>query len=134
MSTDVYLGLVEQIDWDALPGTDKWNGNVAHRMGPIFPPAFGRRTPWDALVHQIMAHELDGKQVDWSAFAARLTKPQILTFMDGLYGPDCAEWYAKSARPGFDGFAEFIPYMRELQQFVEGLKDDETYALMAVET
>lgn len=134
MSTEVYIGSVDQIEWQTLPGTEKWNGNTAPRIGPRFPPAFGRKTPWDALVEAIMAHELDGKQVDWAAFAARVTKPQIVAFMDTIYGPNCAAWYDKAALPGFAGFAEFTTDMRELQQFVARLKDDETYALMAVET
>ncbi len=129
--TDVYIGSLDQIEWDESKWSQRtWDGNVPVRRGPFFPPTMGGGRPWDRLIDMIEAHELDGKQVDWGAFAARATRAQIVAFMDRISGPGCAEWYEQAA----PHFSHLVPDMHSLQDFVATLADDVTYALIAAET
>ena len=72
------------------------------------------------LIAKIESGELPGKQVDWGAWAANLSKQQILEFFDAVY-----------VRGGtsFSGLTTLVHDMRE---FIRALPEGH-YALVASE-
>ena len=74
------------------------------------------------LMNKIKSGELPGKQVDWGAWAANVTKQQILDFVDAVYEP----------HPGSMVSAGLEPALDELRDFTRTLPD-RRYALVASE-
>ena len=121
--TNVYIGALSEgpdpLDW----GRDPNVGNTPGRLGPFFPPA--RANEFLVLTRKIDAGALPGKQVDWGAFAANVTKQEIAAFMDDLYKDD---------RTYVDPLymPHLYPKLGELRAFVATLPEGR-YALVAVE-
>jgi len=115
---DVYIGYSddERFKWE---GGD-WSGNVPRRQSPFFPP----KAPFDKLVDKVERGELNGKQVDWGAWAAKVDKSYIIKFFKESYDED---WYEENPYP------PFIEQMNELKKFIEELDDTKVYILVASE-
>jgi hypothetical protein len=121
---DVFVGELfdgpDPLDW----GGD-WNGNTPNERGPYFPP-LGSGKPFWRVQEMIGSGEFPGKQVDWGAWAGRASKAQILKFIEELYGGD--DWY----RPG-SPMPHLYKQFQELLVYVNALRDDKEYALVACE-
>jgi hypothetical protein len=107
---DVYIGDLDDpsFKWDG----GNWNGNVPTRLSPFFPE--GGRV-WRVLIDRINAGTYVGKQTDFSGFVAKVTKQEILRFLDEMYSHD------------------MYNQLRELRQFVDNLDDKKKHALVASE-
>jgi hypothetical protein len=85
---DVYVGRLgegaDPLDW----GGD-WNGNTPSRLSPFFPSSGGRA--FSMLTDKVDSGQLPGKRVDWGAWAANVSKQQILDFFVEVYPPEAAE-------------------------------------------
>jgi hypothetical protein len=121
--TDVYIGRLsdgpDPLDW----GGDYRIGNVPHRLGPFFPPSRGGT--FHVLIGKIREKQYVGKQVDWGAWAATVTKDQILEFIEEVYQGD-RTYLDPSYMP------HLHPHLEELKVFVRSLPD-RTFALVASE-
>ena len=122
---DVYVGELsaspDPLDW----GGD-WNGNTPRDRGPWFPAVARSDDPFDLLIRKIETGELPGKKVDWGAWAACVTKAQILAFIAEAYTHD-HELANGTAMP------HLAQQMRSLLTYVQALCDEKTYALVAEE-
>ncbi len=121
---DVYIGFSEGYSW--TPDPDKFQiGNAPKRQSPFFPDG---STAFRRLVEKINSKVFHGEQVDWGAYAAIVTKEQILSFMEELYPP---EWQEKTIE--FNKCVGLPDEYGELKDFVETLSNDEKYILVASE-
>jgi hypothetical protein len=120
---DVYVGGLSQgpdpLDWGGPFGI----GNTPARLSPFFPPAIGR--PFSALIAKIKSQELEGKQIDWGAWAALVSRQQILDFIDEQYRGD--RTYSDPAYA-----PHLYPALGQLRALVAALPD-ERFALVALE-
>jgi len=121
---EVYIGRLsgsdDPLDW----GGDPSIGNTPPRIGPLFPPNLGKS--FRCLVGKIKDGQLSGKQVDWGAWAATVSKREILTFVEETYRGDRS--YSDP-----DYMPHLFPQMRLLLDFVHSLPDDGRFALVATE-
>jgi hypothetical protein len=120
--TDVYIGRLGEGS-DPLDWAGDWNGNAPARLGPFFPPSHGRA--FRMLIDKIESGELPGKQVDWGAWAANLSKQQIFDFLDAVYPTDPTN----SDRALLSGLE---PGVAEMRDFIRALPHGR-YALVASE-
>ena len=60
------------------------------------------------LIDKIESGELPGKQVDWGAWAANLSKQQILNFFNAVYEPDPGRTLFAGAKPFVDEMRDSI--------------------------
>jgi hypothetical protein len=121
MYLDVYIGWLEE-DGSLDKGEDPSIGNAPIRVSPFFPDG---SQAFSLLKDKIEAGEFKGEKVDWGAWAAAVTKQQIISFMDEHYGEDRKPWK--------EGFDNLYKQLRELEEFVEGLPEDKMVALVASE-
>ncbi|MGH3563245.1 MAG: hypothetical protein ACRDTN_16030 [Mycobacterium sp.] len=121
--TDVYLGEVSEgpdpLDW----GRDWKIGNTPARLGPFFPPNSGEA--FLKLIDKIERGELPGKQVDWGAWAASLSRQQILDFLNEVCATD-----STYLDPTF--IPHLYPLLDKMRDFNRALPD-RRYALVASE-
>jgi hypothetical protein len=121
---DVSIGKLsdaaDPFDW----GGD-WNGNTPTEGSPFFPPT-GNPLPFDRLLDKIWKGEFPGRQVDWGAWAAKVTKRQILAFIPECYGDTNRGGNPKVMEHLYGAFEELMAYVR-------ALPDDGSYALVAEE-
>jgi hypothetical protein len=119
---DVYIGYLDDLSFD-------WNGeNVPKRQSPFFPhiePFSSYDSPFHKLRNRIENCELEGKQLDWGAWAAKVDRQYINGFIQECYGRD---WHEKSR-----GLPHLINEMNSLKEFVDGLDPTKTYLLVACE-
>lgn len=80
MYRDVYIGYFEK-GFDHIG--DPYEGNSPFRISPFFP---GFSSHYFKLKERIADGAYDGRKVDWGAWAARVTKKQIIEFIDEEYG------------------------------------------------
>ena len=121
---DVYIGFSK--GYSLTPDPDKFNiGNTPKCQSPFFPDG---STAFRRLVKKIDSKAFQGAQVDWGAYAAIVTKEQILSFMEELYPP---EWQEKKRE--FNKMCGVPDEYGELKDFVEALSEDEKYILVASE-
>ena len=68
----------------AIGSTGAATGTATRR--PRYVPFFPARSglAFRTLIHKTESGELAGKQVDWGAWAANVTKQQILDFVDAV--------------------------------------------------
>jgi hypothetical protein len=124
---DVYVGSLsdgnDPLDW----GGDPQYGNTALRISPFFPPHGNvLDTPHNRLIDQIKQGTYSGKQVDWGAWAARVSKQQILDFIEETYLGD--DRYIDSTR-----MPHLYAWMQELMDCIKSLPNDGYFALVATE-
>jgi hypothetical protein len=120
---DVYVGRLKDpnFQWDVY-GTI---ANIPERLTPLFPLASWG--PFWKLFERIENGYYVGKQVDWGAWAAKVSKDQILEFFDEMYSHDAL---ALTGTP----FPWIIESVDELRESLEALPDDELYVLIALES
>ncbi|MEO6436485.1 MAG: hypothetical protein ABIP55_12100 [Tepidisphaeraceae bacterium] len=70
--------------------------------------------------------QLDGKQVDWDGWVARVSKAQLLQIIDDFYGTESDVHQGESEET-------HVRTLRHLLDFVRGLSDTDPYALVACE-
>src|SRR5215472_1903574 len=108
----------DPLDW----GGDPNRGNLPKKKGPDF-PSTAPLEPWGRVVDMIERGETPGKRVDWGAWAGRASKSQLLKLIEETYGKD--------------GPRNPTPYQykqyQDLLAYVNALRDDEEYALVACE-
>lgn len=123
---DVYVAELadgsDPLDW---PGST-WSGNSAKGITECFPPASGYGQPFFRLRENIERGEYKGKQIDWGAWAAILTKQQILTFIDDNYRGN--EWYTNPTKA-----PDLYEKLQAIVECVRSLPDGKSYALIAEE-
>jgi hypothetical protein len=82
--------------------------------------------PFSRLIKKISDGEIPGRQVDWGAWAAKVSKRDILDFIDEVYHDD--QWYSDP---------KLMPHLYENMQrllaYVRSLPDDGFFALVACE-
>ncbi|MBV9633778.1 MAG: hypothetical protein JOZ40_04040 [Methylobacteriaceae bacterium] len=119
MSSNVYIGRLsdraDPLDWGGEPRI----GNIPQRIGPFFPTGSGSRRPFPSLVAKIQRGELSGKQVDWGAWAASVSKQDIVDFIVETYRDD----------PLYGSFDK-VPGIEDVLAFIHALPD-EHFALVA---
>ena len=120
---DVYVGRLshgpDPLDWD---GSFRIN-NTPARLSPFFPPTSGRL--FSVLIAKIKNRELEGKQIDWGAWAAVLSRQQILDFIDEQYRGDPTYSDPNNA-------PHLFAALGQLRELIASLPD-ERFALVAVE-
>ena len=118
---DVYIGLLEDPKFSWEDGN--WDGNTPSATSPLFPPAMGA---FNELIDRIESGAYEGKQTDWGAWVAKVSKQQILGFIEDCYGQD--RYYTDP---------KYMPHlydkMQELLRRIESLDEHKTYALVASE-
>ena len=80
---DVYVGDAADPSFTWEPDDNRWQGNSPKRISEFFPESSAK--PYGELKKRIAIGELDGKQVDWGAWAAKVTKAQIQEYMKDCY-------------------------------------------------
>ncbi len=121
--TDVWIGELANGD-DPLDWGGDWNGNTPRKaLRPRFPPCGGTYEPFRTVVNRIENNILKGKQVDWGAWAAVVTKQEIVALIDGLYGTD----------PAYSSLEHLCEKLATVRAAVQALPDDGRYALVADE-
>ncbi|MDB5670313.1 MAG: hypothetical protein JWO25_1272 [Alphaproteobacteria bacterium] len=93
------LGAGDALDW----GGD-WNGNIPRSN--LLPDL--DRDAYSQIVRLAAAGRHGGRQVDWGAWAIRVTGPELRSFILDLYGarpapPEAAELYLRHADSMRDG-------------------------------
>lgn len=116
---DVYIGYSD--DPSFVWNDGNWSGNAPMRQSPFFPSA----SPFRKLVNKIESRELDGKQLDWGAWATKVNKDYIIDFLEESYSKD---WYEMNR-----SYPHIIKEMDELKTFIEGLDSSKVYLLVATE-
>jgi hypothetical protein len=117
-----YVGRMDdaQFNWHrALHSSDS---NIPRPITRDFPPG----DVADELCRRIRDGEYEGKQTDWGAWVARVSRQQILEFLEHCYGgsPTYSE---KSSLPWLRS------WYRELREEVEALDADSEYAFVCAE-
>lgn len=112
---DVYIGDLddEGFSWE---GGD-YNGNIPRRLSSKFP--LGRMVFSD-IVGKILRSELEGKQVDFGGWVAKLTAKELDDYVLSYY----KSYEIKSVVEDVD----------KIRGFISELKKDKKYALVACET
>src|SRR5262249_56196843 len=122
---DVYIGRLaegrDRVDW----GGDPRIGNTARSLpGTLFPPNLGHA--FRLLVAKIEHGKLPGKQVDWGAWAAIVSKNDIIAFIEEAYAGD-----RTYSDPNY--MPHLYPKLHELLAVVGAFAEDERLALVASE-
>ena len=113
---DVYVGDLKDPKFRWKDGD--WSGNVPARLSPEFPPLHPHyNAPFHAWVK---ANGVACEQTDFGGWVARVTKSQILEFITEAYrGNEELPWVANR--------------LPELRRFVETLRENREYGLVATE-
>jgi len=124
---DVYIGPLsggdDPLDW----GRDPNIGNVPGILdGTRFPPRPYPRDAFSLLIGKIKDGKLPGKQVDWGAWAANVSKDDIIAFINEAYEGD-----RTYTDPNY--WPHLYPKLQELFAAVHALPDNERFALTACE-
>jgi hypothetical protein len=124
----LYIGDLDdpQFSWD---GGD-WSGNIPKGIGPDFPP--NRRQDYGAFHAWVELKKCDWKQTDWGANVARVTKAEILDFIEFCYRDD-PSYMDPERMLHWKGEAYLVNQLLEVRRFVSTLDDEKLYALVACE-
>ncbi len=118
---DVHIGLLDdpKFSWEG----GNWEDNTPSAISPLFPTAFGA---FGELIDRIESGVYEGKQTDWGAWVAKVSKQQILDFIEDSYAED-----RNYTDPTY--MPHLYEKMQELLRHVESLDDQKVYALVASE-
>ena len=113
---ETYIGDLEDPDF-SWEGGD-WNGNTPRAISPFFPP---QSAHYNGNFHSwVAANAIKCKQTDYGGWVAKVSKSQILGFIDAAYGEGRELPWVKARLP-------------EVEAFVEELDEKKIYALVATE-
>jgi len=116
---DVYIGYNDDsFSWE----NGNWNGNTPKNGSPRFPTP----TPFNKLIDKIQDGTYQGKQLDWGAWGAKVSKAQIVDFIIDNYHDS---WHRLCLNSSNN-----ISDLKKVYDFVQKLDEDETYVLVAIET
>ena len=124
-STDVWVaGFPEGSDfleWAVDPQTGLTPGK---RVSPLFPPCpTATHSPFRAVIDGIREGTWVGRQTDWGAWTATVTKTDLQVLLQQLYGNDPHYGVLDHLKGKFDA----------LRKIVDRLDDGVCYALVAEE-
>jgi hypothetical protein len=123
-----YIGDLEDPSFTWNPDESTYNrGNAPRAVSPRFPVLGGVESVGFILVCKIASGEFGGKQVDWGCWVARMTKAQIVDFINRYYL--LAECGRRYGQPG----ASFELEYGELLSYVNRLESGKEYGLVALE-
>ena len=117
---DAYIGYAEFAQNFKWEGGD-WNGNVPKRQSPFFPGG-GFRT----IKERIASGEYEGKRTDWGAWVAKVTKQQIVEFVEYIHSGGIE--FVPGGKYGYDWQ---VKAYQDLITFVDALDDEKQYYLVA---
>lgn len=123
--TDVWVGELAE-GKDPLDWGGEWRiGNTpAKSLCSSFPPSSsGRLEPFSTVVDLIKTGVFAGKQVDWGAWAAVVSKQDILALLDDLYGTD----------PSYSCLEHLCEQLAGVRVAMQALPSDGRFALIADE-
>ncbi len=124
MYLDVFIGAVDVpgFSWGESPADNDYSAVVPRFISHAIPDSY---EAFFELKDRINKGHYTSKAIDWGTWAARVSKAQIVEFMQSMYGKDVMEEnseHTDSAR------------MTELIVLVKNLDDRQTYALVARES
>jgi hypothetical protein len=125
MLLDAYVGDLEdpKFCWE---GGD-WNGNVPRRLSPSLAGCF-----WE-IVRGIEAGRYPGKQTDFGGWVVKMTKQQLLQFVQEHLGP--ARHETDDGRPPLAGGQGVdSERLQSIYAFLSTLAEGKLYALVATES
>ena len=99
-----------------------WNGNTPRNRGPWFP----EKAPFWPLIEKIEAGKYEGKQLDWGAYGAKVTKDQVVEFIQEQYGDGWMLGHLDSPH--------LLKQLEEVYDYVLALDPEGAYVLVALET
>jgi len=116
---DVYVGLNDDsFKWEG----GNWSGNFPRNGSPRLPvPA-----PFRELMEKIVDGTYEGKQLDWGAFGAKVTKGQIVDFIQEFYDDKWLRFNADTPHR--------IEELEKVYNYVLELDNAGIYVLVALET
>jgi hypothetical protein len=124
----VYVGNLddEKFCWE---GGD-WNGNVPTSITSHFPPA---REHYNGLYHDwLKTSEIEWKQTDFGGWVAKVSKSQILEYIEFCYGTDPSYTDPEKAMT-WEGRLYQVEALQEIREQVMALPDGLRLALVATE-
>jgi hypothetical protein len=92
----------------------------------FFPPS--NPAAFFALLGKIRSGEVEGRQIDWGCWAAKMSREKIIGFVDEVYA---GSPYLRE-QPATDSDLVWRKRLQELTAFVHGLPDEE-FAVIAIE-
>ena len=119
---DVYIGALSTGS-DPFDSGGDWNGNLPGRLSPWFPRG---AEACNRLIQNISDGKFPGKQVDFSGWVAKVTKQDILDFIDEVHRDD--KWCSD---PNL--MPHIYEKMQSLMMYVRSLPEDGFFALVADE-
>jgi hypothetical protein len=125
MLLNAYIGDLEDHNFKWTGGD--WNGNVPRQLSPTLVGCF-----W-AIVRAIEAGRYPGKQTDFGGWVAKVTRQQLLEFVQENLEPLRHE--ADSGQPPPEGYqGAHFERLQRVYAFLSTLEDGKLYALVAAET
>ena len=125
----IYVGDLDDPDFHWEGGD--WNGNIPTAVTPGFPPTSesynGDFFKW---VHD--RPDIVWKQTDYGGYVAKVTKTQILEFIDFCYGPDPNYRAPRKIRRHKKNL-NTVYDPKEMRDYVMMLSDANEYGLVAEE-
>jgi len=116
---DVYVGLNDDtFKWEG----GNWSGNFPRNGSPKLPA----KAPFMELMFRIADGTYEGKQLDWGAYGAKVTKGQIFDFIQEFYDD---QWLRSWYRTQQD-----IEELNQVYDYVLELDNAGIYVLVALET
>jgi len=116
----MYVGNLRGFRWE----DGNWNGNIPAGLTSAFPPLPSHYPYHRAFFAWVERSGVFHAQTDFDAHVARVTKAQILDFLEFCYGTDC--WYRDgTSRP------DLLTRLEKLEQEVAALDDGVEYGLVS---
>ena len=126
---DMWIGDLDDPDFKWHDGN--YDGNLPKRKSPMFPPARDDYFFRD-FFRWVELRRNDYKQTDWDGWVAKVTKEDILNFIDHRYKTDPR--YTDPQQVLYrNGKAVFVEQLNDLIEYVSSLDDEKLYALVAAE-
>jgi hypothetical protein len=123
-----YIGDLDDPAFTWNPDEKAYNsGNAPRAVSPRFPVLSGVESVGFSLVCKIASGQFDGKQVDWGSWVARMTKAQIVDFINSYY------LWAECDRRCVQLGSTFEMEYNELLSYVNLLESGKQYGLVAQE-
>jgi len=110
MMTMVYIGNLDDPNFNYYGGKEVYNGNIPKRRGEPFPD--GKDNVFRFVSNQIRSEIIPGRQVDWGASVAPLYPMEIYEVFKEFYEPK---------------------ELGMLERRLKNLEQDKKYALVACE-